>query len=95
MRRRRLEDDQIAEALAGVDGWNADNGWLKKRYDFRNFAESLAFVNKVGEIAEDEDHHPDFKFGWGYVELELTTHDKGGLTQRDFDVAKRIDLIGQ
>ena len=90
-----MEDDQINEALGDLDGWKVDDGWLKKRYDFRNFAESLAFVNKVGEIAEDEDHHPDFKFGWGYVELELTTHDRGGLTQRDFDVAKRIDSIGQ
>jgi 4a-hydroxytetrahydrobiopterin dehydratase len=94
MSRRKLTDEEIAASLAGLDGWKVQGDWLKKRFDFRNFADSLAFVNTVGEIAEELDHHPDFKFGWGYAEIELTTHDKAGLTHNDFDVAKRIDLIG-
>ena len=93
MSRRKLSEDEIRESLAGLDGWKADGGWLKKRFDFRNFAESLVFVNRVGEIAEKMDHHPDLKFGWGYAEIELTTHDRNGLTPLDFDLAGKIDLI--
>lgn len=93
MSRKRLSDDEIQESLAELDGWKVDGTWLKKRFDFRNFASSLEFVNKVGEIAEEADHHPDIKFGWGYAEIELTTHDRDGLTQNDFDVAEKIELI--
>jgi 4a-hydroxytetrahydrobiopterin dehydratase len=64
---------------------------LTKRYEFANFAAALEFVNRVGEIAERHDHHPDITFGWGYVEIALTTHDRGGLTAFDFAVAKEID----
>ncbi len=95
MSRRKLEDDEIRDHLGDLDGWKVQGEWLKKRFDFRNFAESLAFVNKVGELAEAADHHPDFRFGWGYVEIELTTHDRNGLTKKDFDLAKRIEAIGQ
>lgn len=93
MTRKRLSDEEIQESLAGLDGWKVDGTWLKKRFDFRNFALSLEFVNKVGEIAEEADHHPDIKFGWGYAEIELTTHDRDGLTHNDFDVAGKIELI--
>lgn len=95
MSRRKLSDDEIRDSLDALEGWKVDGDWLKKRFDFRNFALSLEFVNKVGEIAEELDHHPDIKFGWGYAEIELTTHDTGGLTRNDFDVAGRIDGIDQ
>ena len=62
-------------------------------FNFKNFAESLAFVNKVGEIAESQDHHPDITFGWGYAEFQITTHDAGGLTRKDFALAKKIEAI--
>lgn len=94
MTRRKLTDEEITESLGKLEGWTVDGGWLKKRFEFRNFAGSLAFVNKVGEIAEDADHHPDITFGWGYAEIELTTHDKNGLTALDFDLAARIDGLG-
>lgn len=93
MSRRRLTDDEIASSLGELEGWKVDGGWLKKRFEFRNFAESLVFVNKVGVLAEEADHHPDFKFGWGYVEIELTTHDKNGLTALDFELAGKIEEI--
>jgi 4a-hydroxytetrahydrobiopterin dehydratase len=50
-------------------------------------------VNKVGALAEEADHHPDIKLGWGYAEFALTTHDRGGLTDFDFDLARKIDLL--
>ena len=94
MSRRKLNDEEITVSLDDLEGWKVEDGWLKKRFEFRNFAESLAFVNKVGDLAEEADHHPDFKFGWGYAEIELTTHDRNGLTALDFDLAGKIERIG-
>lgn len=91
MGRRKLSPEEIKENLRELNGWKRESEWLKKRFEFRNFSESLDFVNKVGEIAEELDHHPDITFGWGYANIELTTHDVGGLTHNDFDVAVAID----
>ena len=94
MERRKLSEDEINTALAGVSGWAVnDKGELNKKFKFENFAGALEFVNKVGEIAEKHDHHPDILFGWGYAEISLITHDRNGLTDFDFAVAKEIDGI--
>ncbi|MGQ0540620.1 MAG: 4a-hydroxytetrahydrobiopterin dehydratase [Blastocatellia bacterium] len=93
MERKKLSPTEIEELLAAVEGWAADGNSLKKRYSFVNFAESLAFVNKVGAIAEDSDHHPDITFGWGYAEIATTTHDRGGITDVDFALVRKIDAI--
>lgn len=94
MTRERLTEDEILERAAQLSGWNAFDGTLRKRFEFANFAESLAFVNRAGELAEAADHHPDIKMGWGYAEFEITTHDRGGLTALDFDLAGKIDRLG-
>ncbi len=73
-----------------LDGWHSEDKLLKRRYEFANFAEALAFVNRVGELAEAADHHPDITFGWGYCEIALTTHDRGGVTDVDLALAKQI-----
>jgi 4a-hydroxytetrahydrobiopterin dehydratase len=93
MERKKLNAEEIEEALNGLDGWTAENDKLKKRFSFPDFAASLAFVNKAGEIAEKRDHHPDIFFGWGYAEFFITTHDVGGITQNDFALAKEIEEI--
>jgi 4a-hydroxytetrahydrobiopterin dehydratase len=93
MDRKKLSAEEIEAALTDLSGWQAENNNLKKRFTFPNFAESLVFVNKVGEIAERFDHHPDILFGWGYAEFQITTHDAGGLTAFDFALAKEIDGI--
>ena len=91
MERKILDPDQLADALGTLDGWSVDGGVLKKRSTFENFAASLAYVNRVGELAEAADHHPDITFGWGYAELALTTHDRGGITDVDIALAAQID----
>lgn len=91
MERRLLNQDEIAARLTDLDGWQAANGKLTRRYEFANFAESLAFVNRIGEIAEAADHHPDIGFGWGYAEISTTTHDRGGVTDVDFALAHKIN----
>ncbi|MBA2493346.1 MAG: 4a-hydroxytetrahydrobiopterin dehydratase [Acidobacteria bacterium] len=93
MARKRLSDEEIENSLTKLDGWKIASGNLYKRFSFPNFAESLVFVNRVGAIAETQDHHPDICFGWGYAEFSITTHDAGGLTQNDFALAKEIDEI--
>jgi 4a-hydroxytetrahydrobiopterin dehydratase len=93
MERKKLSPDEVKERISGLNGWRAENDKLVKRFEFPNFAESLAFVNKVGERAEAADHHPDITFGWGYAEFAITTHDRGGITDFDFALAREIEAI--
>jgi 4a-hydroxytetrahydrobiopterin dehydratase len=76
-----------------LNDWRAASEKLAKRFEFADFAASLEFVNRVGTIAERLDHHPDVLFGWGYAEFFITTHDAGGITGRDFELAKEIDEL--
>jgi 4a-hydroxytetrahydrobiopterin dehydratase len=93
MERRKLSPVEIDEKLSGLSDWTAAGDSIKRRFEFKNFAESLEFVNKVGALAEEADHHPDITFGWGYVEIEITTHDRGGVTDVDIALAAKIDAI--
>ena len=93
MERRKLASEEVEDKLNGLSGWTADGDRIKRRFEFRNFAESLEFVNKVGAIAEEADHHPDIAFGWGYAEIATTTHDRGGVTDVDLTLAAKIDQI--
>lgn len=94
MTRKKLSAEEIETALANLKGWRAEDARLKKRFEFTDFTESLAFVNQTGAIAERRNHHPDISFGWGYAEFSITTHDAGGLTHNDFELAKAIDNLG-
>ena len=93
MARQNLSAAELSEKLSEVNSWAETNGKLFKRFNFKNFAEALDFVNKIGAIAEKQDHHPDIKIGWGYAEFEITTHDAGGLTDNDFKLARAIENI--
>ena len=78
--------------LKEVTGWEVVDGKkIRKVFTFPDFKSALAFVNKVGDIAESEGHHPDIQFGWGKVVIELTTHAIGGLSENDFILAAKID----
>lgn len=91
MERKILDNEQLAEALKTLDGWTADGKLLKKSLKFANFADALDHVNRVGALAEAADHHPDITFGWGYADIALTTHDRGGITDVDIALARQID----
>lgn len=86
---------QARALLQQVPGWALDaNGkWLLRSYTFTNFKQALAFVQKVGEVAEQEGHHPDIAFGWGYVNLRLQTHAINGLHENDFILAAKINAL--
>ncbi len=79
-----------------IDGWNVIKNeknvyFLEKKFNFKNFLESQKFVNLVGKISEDEGHHPDIIFGWGYAKVNITTHAIEGLSENDFILAAKID----
>ena len=93
MKRELLNPDELSTALKTLDGWAAEGTILKKHNKFENFAAALAFVNVVGELAEAADHHPDITFGWGYATIILTTHDRGGITRVDINLATKIDRV--
>jgi 4a-hydroxytetrahydrobiopterin dehydratase len=93
MERTILNSEGLMAELQGLDGWTVYDSQLVKKFKFGNFAEALGFVNRVGELAEAADHHPDIKFGWGYAEISLTTHDRGGITETDVALAANIDRI--
>lgn len=95
MTRLILNEQELSDALGTLDGWKAEGPILKKHYKFENFAAALAFVNSVGELADAADHHPDITFGWGYAEIALTTHDRGGITAFDTDLAGKIEAIAR
>jgi 4a-hydroxytetrahydrobiopterin dehydratase len=81
-----------------VDGWDIlkdkkEIFYLIKKFKFKNFLESQNFINKVGEISENEGHHPDIFFGWGYAEIKITTHAIEGLSENDFILAAKIDKL--
>jgi 4a-hydroxytetrahydrobiopterin dehydratase len=87
-----LGGDRIGELIAELDAWEvvADHH-LRKKFEFKNFREALAFVNRVGSLAEEQGHHPDISFGWGYAEITIWTHKIDGLTESDFILAAKID----
>jgi 4a-hydroxytetrahydrobiopterin dehydratase len=91
MERRKLSHAEIHERLAKLPGWQVKDEKLYKRFEFQNFENALAFVNRIGAIAERRDHHPDITFGWGYVEVYTVTHDRDGITDHDFALAHDID----
>ncbi len=95
LNREKLSGEELAVKLSEINTWALDEEKkvISKRYNFENFADALAFVNKAGKIADEMDHHPDIKLGWGYAEFEITTHDRGGLTDFDFALAKKIESL--
>jgi len=85
----RLNSDEIAAAALTLPDWQIGET-LQRTFRFKNFAESMAFVNRVAARAEAANHHPDIRIQWNRVSLELTSHDAGGLTGRDFALAQEI-----
>ena len=89
---------EIHKYLKKVYGWTVEKNknnfyFLEKNFKFTNFSESQKFVNEVGNIAEDQGHHPDIIFGWGYAKIQIFTHKIKGLVESDFILAAKIDKI--
>lgn len=89
-----LSDIAIQRELGSLPGWSRRGDLLTRMYQFRDFAAAMSFVNRVAESAEAADHHPDIDIRYSKVTLSLSSHDSGGITQKDVDLAKAIDSVG-
>jgi len=89
-----LKGEELATLKRQVPEWEViEEHHLRRRFRFKNFREALDFVNKVGELAEEQGHHPDISFGWGRVEVAIWTHKIDGLTESDFILAAKVDTL--
>jgi 4a-hydroxytetrahydrobiopterin dehydratase len=86
-----LEDNEIAERLEALEGWEREGDAITRSFDRGDFVGSVEFVRQIVEPAEDMGHHPDLEISWATVKVAITSHSEGGLTAADFELAGRID----
>lgn len=87
----KLSSNEAVTLMGELEDWTYYPDRIEKRWEFKNFVQSLALVAHISEVAHREDHHPEIRFGWGYVEVVLNTHSVGGLSRNDFILAAKID----
>ena len=93
-----LDITEIHKYQKKIDGWDVIKNeknihFLEKKFIFKNFVDSQKFVNEVGRVSEEEGHHPEILFGWGYAKINISTHAIEGLSENDFILASKIDKI--
>jgi 4a-hydroxytetrahydrobiopterin dehydratase len=88
-----LGAEQIGPMLKGLDGWERDGGMIAKTYRFRNYFETMAFVNAAAWVSHREDHHPDMMVGYNQCRVSYVTHAIGGLSENDFICAAKLDAL--
>jgi len=92
---RSLFDQEVESALAGLPGWSREYDALTRSFTFPTFSDAIRFVNRIADEAERADHHPDIMISYRRVTFRLSSHDAGGITQRDIRLAARIDTLGE
>ena len=92
----KLEGDARSDALSGLNGWSETQGRdaISKKFEFKDFSEAFGWMTRAALMAEKMDHHPEWFNVWNRVEVTLSTHDAGGLTENDVNLAKKMDGIG-
>jgi 4a-hydroxytetrahydrobiopterin dehydratase len=88
-----LSGAELQQALEGLTGWNVRGNAIERIFDFPNFVEAMGFVNRIAEAAEAVNHHPDITINYNKVSMSLTSHDSGGVTQRDLRMAGKINEL--
>lgn len=88
-----LKDDEILKSLSQLAYWHRNGEAIEREFHFEDFLSSVKFVNRIAELAESANHHPDVEIHFNRVKLILTSHDSGGLTQRDFSLAQKINKL--
>lgn len=89
----KLSAERIKSSLAAVPEWSRKGATILRTYQFKDFPAAIQFVNAVAKLAEEAWHHPDIDIRWNKVTLTLTTHDAGGLTEKDFALARKFDRL--
>jgi 4a-hydroxytetrahydrobiopterin dehydratase len=90
---RILTEGEANNELGSISGWTLSGDTITKKYEFGDFVHALAFVNMVGLLAERANHHPDIDIRWNKVFIALSTHSAGGLTEKDFALARQIENL--
>jgi 4a-hydroxytetrahydrobiopterin dehydratase len=90
--RQKLSDLEIQRALGGLPGWSRRGDVLTKAFAFERFADGIAFINRVAKVADEMNHHPDIDVRYTKITIVLSTHDAGGITQSDLQLAERIEM---
>lgn len=88
-----LPSEDAARRLEEIPGWALKDGAIERKFRFGNFSEAFGFMARCALVAEQLDHHPDWSNSWNRVEVRLTTHQAGGLTERDFELARAMNAI--
>jgi 4a-hydroxytetrahydrobiopterin dehydratase len=88
-----LDEEQIRERLGGLEGWERAGESIRKQFKLDDFKGSVDFVNRLTPEAEGMNHHPDLEISWNQVTVSISTHSEGGLTENDFELAKKIDAL--
>jgi 4a-hydroxytetrahydrobiopterin dehydratase len=88
-----LSDDDVERRLDDIPEWRREGDSIKRQFKFGDFKGSVDFVNRITVPAEEMNHHPDIAISWNKVDLTLSTHSEGGLTENDFELAARIDSL--
>jgi 4a-hydroxytetrahydrobiopterin dehydratase len=89
-----LNDDEITQRLEGLDGWERRGDAIVREYKTADFVGSVKLVDALTPVAEEMNHHPDLNISWDTVRVSITTHSEGGLTENDFELARKIDSLG-
>lgn len=87
----RLNSDEVSQNLEGLSGWEVKDGELRKIFQFGAYLDGVEFARSCGELAEKMNHHPDLLIQWRKVAVSIVTHSAGGLTELDFDYARRVE----
>lgn len=87
------DDTQIADKLSSLPGWYYEDGWIRRQYKTDGWPTTLMLVNAIGYVAEAAYHHPDLSVTWAKVWVKLMTHSAGGITDKDFELARRIEDV--
>ena len=90
---QRLSDETITRELAELEGWTREGHAIRKQFALGGFPDAIAFVTRLAFDAEAADHHPDITINYRRVTLSFSTHSEGGLTQKDFDGARKVDAL--
>lgn len=88
-----LSATEVDQRLPKLGGWTRNGDEISKEFEFKDFRQAMTFVNKVADAANTADHHPDIMISYNHVKMTLSTHSEGGVTEKDFDLAAKIDAV--
>ena len=89
----RLSENEIQDRLLELDGWNFNENAIRKTFTFETYMESIEFINRLAEFAEETNHHPDMIVGWCRIDVAFTSHDQGGVTLACIQMAKAVESV--